>query len=161
MVMAWRFLLLIFLVSGQLMSQADSLLTAVLWEETSGFRLRLNPYGSFEEDAGAQHHRAARYLMGRWEADSLLTRLTLAVDYFLGRKMIPDRYRREQDFFMEFRILKLSPEKLLLEDVLTGHQRHFQSVSRTGSLDAAERRAQKIRFKNPAPLELKLPDGFE
>lgn len=156
-------LLLLVTFSSLAVAQQDSILTAVLWEETSpgdrqGYILQLNPYGSFEEDAGEQHRRKSRYLMGRWEIDSLKTRLTLAVDYFMGQRLVHPRYRRDQDFYLDYRILKRTTTKLVIEDELTGKTRSFIARSREDALDAAERRARKIQLGQKKG-GLQLPGG--
>lgn len=143
---------------------SDSLLSSVLWEETTpgqneGYLLRLDRYGSFEEDAGEGGKRAARYLMGRWEVDSASTSLTLAVDYFLGQKMVPKRYRRGQDFYLEYRIIARDSTTLELEDKLTGKTRSFVARPLAGREDAAERTAREIDLGRK-DKGLKLPKGW-
>ena len=161
-----RLFLLVFSLtfSALAFGQQDSLLTAVLWEESTpgerqGYILRLNEYGPFEEDAGENYQRKSRYLMGRWEVDSLRTRLTLAVDYFMGQRLVHARYRKGQDFYLVYRITKLTEEELVLEDELTGKVRTFIARSIEDALDAAERRAQKIKFGKQKG-GLKLPKGW-
>lgn len=144
--------------------QQDSLFTAVLWEETTtgerhGYVLRLNQYGSFEEDAGEAFRRKSRYLMGQWEADSLKTRLTLAVDYFMGQRLVHARYLKGQDFYLDYQIITRTAEELVLKDEITGKMRTFTARSKEDSLDAAERRAQKIQFGKQKG-GLKLPKGW-
>lgn len=158
------FILLFFPVA--IFAQADSLLAAVLWEESSrgernGFILRFDEYGSFEEDAGEDHQRASRYLLGRWELDSAATRLTFAVDYFLGRKLVHSRYRSGKDFYLDYRIVTLSGDTLELEDELTGKVRTFVAVPIDERPDASERRAKKIELGTRKDDGVfKIPDGW-
>lgn len=155
---------LLIALSFFLVGQTDSLLTAVLWEETSpgereGYVLRLNPYGTFEEDAGPQYDRAAQRLMGRYELDSTSTVLTLAVDFFMGDKLVHRRYRRGQDFYLDYTILVVEPGRLEIEDELTGKTRTFIARPIKDEQDAATRRINKIEFGKKKG-GLKLPGGW-
>lgn len=163
--MRFLVILVLFLVSPLAYGQQDSILTAVLWEETTtgdrqGYILRLNQYGSFEEDAGENYRRKSRYLMGQWTIDTQRTHLTLAVDYFMGQRLVHTRYRRGQDFYLDYTIVKRTAAELVLKDELTGKERTFVARAKADALDAAERRAQKIKFGKEKG-KLKLPGGFQ
>lgn len=157
------FLLLLLCTLG-LSAQQDSLLTSVIWAETTkgereGYSLRLNEFGPFEEDAGEDFNRSSRYLLGRWELDSTGNQLTLAVDYFMGQKIVHSRYRRGQDFYLEYLILSRSAEELILKDLLTGKLRTFTATPIADAPDVGERRAQKIELGRKKG-GLKLPKGW-
>lgn len=144
--------------------QQDSLLTAVLWEETTpgereGYILRLEPYGPFEEDAGDNHQRKSRYLMGQWSLDSTKNTLTLGVDYFMGKSLLSSRYREGRDFYLRYNIVEHSDSSLTLKDTLTAELRTFVATPRNNALDAAERRARKIEL-GQKKTKLKLPGGI-
>ena len=162
-----RFLLplFLFLCTTTLSAQVnDTLYPNWLWEETTvgprlGFRMRFNDYGSFEEDAGENSSRAARYLMGQWNYDREAGTLTLAVDYHLGQRMVHRRYRKGQDFYLVYTVEKLTSEVLEIKDVLTGETRTFAARPLNGVLDAGERRARKLGGrKNKGGLE--IPEGW-
>ncbi|MEM1358945.1 MAG: hypothetical protein AAGF89_12140, partial [Bacteroidota bacterium] len=151
-----RYLLLLLLVfmSVLVSAQTDSLLTGYLWEETSegekeGYVLRLNTYGPFEEDAGEKYRRKVRYLLGRWEVDSARTKLTLAVDYFMGEGLVHQRYRVGQDYYLDYRISQLDTTQLILVDELTGDTRSFLARPLGDTVDVGERRAEKIQLGIP------------
>ncbi|WP_026231714.1 hypothetical protein [Neolewinella persica] len=138
-----------FLCSCLLFAQADSLLVNTVWEETSGgerngYVLQLDQYGTFEEDAGRAYKRSSQYLMGRWTVDSTGHTITFAVDYFLGKNMVPGRYRDGRDFYLTYSIISLDRDSLALEDVLTGDFRSFvRTRLKEGHEDAATRRIPK------------------
>ena len=140
-----------------------NLLSTVLWEETSpgtrrGYTLRFDPYGPFEEDAGDNPNRKSRYLQGQWSVDSTVTTITFAVDYFLGQSSVHRRYRRGQDFYLDYTVVTLTPDALELKDQLTGKTRTFVARPLAGP-DAATRRAEKIQFgKKKGGLE--IPKGW-
>lgn len=144
----------------------DTLLFAVLWRETTpgsraGYALRLAEFGSFEEDAGENYDRASRYLLGRWETDSTLSRLTLAVDYFLGRKLVHSRYRNGQDYYLDYEVVALTPDTLELRDETTGKVRTFTAEPLADYKDAGERKAEAIEiFGNKRKGGLELPKGW-
>lgn len=155
------FVLLPFLVSAQ----TDSLLTGYLWEEITegdkeGYVLRLNTYGPFEEDAGEEYKRKVRYLLGRWEVDSAKTRLTLAVDYFMGEGLVHQRYRNGQDYYLDYQISQLDSTEMILVDELTGDTRSFRARPLGDAADVGERRAEKIQLGIPKKGGLKLPKGW-
>lgn len=163
--MRYFLLPLLVLLSCLATAQTDSLLTAYFWEETSpgekeGYLLRLNNYGPFEEDAGEKHKRKVRYLLGRWEVDSAATRLTLAVDYFMGEGLVHQRYRSGQDYFLDYKISQLDSTQMILVDELTGATRSFQARPLGDAADVGERRAEKIQLGIPKKGGLKLPKGW-
>ncbi|MFK8162221.1 MAG: hypothetical protein AB8H12_07120 [Lewinella sp.] len=139
----------LFFCSFLLFAQADTLLTNTVWEETSdgernGYVLQLKEYGTFEEDAGKSHKRSSQYLMGRWTLDTNSNSITLAVDYFLGKNMVPARYQDGRDFYMAYSITLLSGDSMELKDLLTGASRTFVRTSLDeGYEDAATRRIPK------------------
>lgn len=153
---------LLFFSSFLLIAQADSLLTNTVWEETSGgerngYVLQLNPYGTFEEDAGKEYSRSSQYLMGRWTADSTKETITFAVDYFLGKNMISARYRKGQDFYLTYSMVSLTQDSMELKDQLTGKTRSFiRTKLQENYEDAATRRIPKLGKKKGG---LKLPGG--
>lgn len=161
-----HFIFILLSLPVALFAQADSLLTTVLWEEITrgernGITLRFDEFGPFEEDAGEDHQQASRYLLGRWELDTTSTRLTFAVDYFLGRKLVHPRYRRGKDFYLEYRIVTFTRDTLELEDELTGKVRRFVAVPLDDRPDASERRAQKIELGTKKDNGgFKIPDGW-
>ncbi len=157
------YLLLFWLMPFFLMAQTDSLLSAVLWEETStgdreGYILQFNPYGTFAEDAGEQFNRPARRLLGRYELDSAQVTLTLAVDFFMGDQLVHRRYRRGQDFYLDYTIDLLEGDTLALIDQLTGETRTFRARPLADTQDEATRRIHKIEFGKKGGL--KLPGGW-
>ncbi|MEM9929051.1 MAG: hypothetical protein AAF840_04495 [Bacteroidota bacterium] len=160
-----RFIVCLLLLStGLLAGQTDSLLSSVHWEEMTagdrkGYLIRFNPFGTFEEDAGEVYARSARYLMGRYEIDSTQSVLTFAVDFFMGDKLVHRRYRRGQDFYLDYDIVSLKPERLELRDKLTREIRTFVAKPLEGVEDAATRRINKIQFGKKGGL--KLPGGWD
>ena len=143
----------------------DTLLTAVRWEETTtgtrnGYLLRLDEFGPFEEDAGERYSRHARYLMGQWTVDTALTRLTLAVDYFLGEKMVDRRYREGNDFYLRYQIVSLTPDALELKDEKTGQLRTFTARPLGSAPDAATRTATEIDLGRKKKGGLEIPKGW-
>lgn len=154
-------LLLLLPASIMLSAQTDSLLSGTVWRETTAgerqdYVLQLNPYGSFEEDAGEAYQRSARYLMGRWTLDTTARTITFAVDYFLGKSMVSSRYRKGQDFYLPYHIEAYTPDSLELKDQLTGATRTF---SRTELAEDYED-ASKRRLPKPDFGKLKLPKGW-
>lgn len=150
-----RYLILILgcLSFASLGAQVDSLLSLALWEEpATGYVLRLSPKGNFDEDRGA-----GRYLQGRWEVDSAGTELLLAVDGLLGGRLVHRRYRRDRDFYLEYRILVVNSEELLLEDLLTGEERHFFFRELGDYLNPSER---LLRTAPQPKLELPKSGGW-
>ncbi|THH40685.1 hypothetical protein [Neolewinella litorea] len=134
----------------------DTLLQAVHWtEDGHPNRLLLTPDGTFQEDYGPDAG-SGRYLMGRYRVDEDNQEITLSVDYFLGKRRIPDRYRRGQDFHLLYRIDTLSADRLVLVDLLTGEARRFTAAPLDPEDDPARRR---IRRKLPTKLE--LPEGWD
>ncbi len=155
----------IILSSALAAGQQDSLLSSVIWEETTpgerqGFLLRLEPYGPFEEDAGANHQRKSRYLMGQWTLDTAKNTLTLSVDYFMGKSLVPSRYREGRDFYLRYNIIERTAEQLVLQDERSGEERTFRARPIADKLDAAERRAKKIELGQKKRTKLKLPGGI-
>jgi hypothetical protein len=118
-------LLLVLLPFLSLGAQSDSLLRELDWHaDDDELVLRLTPDGTFEFDYGAEAQRG-RYLMGRYRLDTTGRVLTLSVDYFLGKRRIPNRYRRGNDFYLEYDLLHSDPRRLVLRDRLTDELRHF------------------------------------
>ncbi len=148
-------LLLLFLFPlGGLTAQTDSLLRAAHWaEEGTDYRLLLTPDGTFQQDYGPE--QKIRYLMGRYALDPDHEELTLSVDYYLGKSRIPARYRREQDFYLVYRIDSLTTDRLVLHDLLTNDRRRFSATPLEEAEDPALRRVQP-----GAPGKLKLPPGW-
>ncbi len=148
-------LLLLLLPLAALRAQPDSLLRAAHWAETgTEQRLLLTPDGTFQQDYGPGAGKG-RYLMGRYEIDPDNQELTLSVDYFLGRRRIPARYRRGQDFYLVYQIDTLTPDRLVLRDLLTDELRFFTAESLEDVEDPANRRV------NPElPTKLELPPGW-
>jgi hypothetical protein len=115
-------------------TQTDSLFTAVLWEETSpgnrsGYFLRLSPEGNFDEDAGPNHGRSARNLLGRWEWSPAENELTLAVDGVMGKGIVSRRYLHGRDYYLNYTLESLSATEMVLRDVLTDEVRSFRAIS--------------------------------
>ncbi|MCP9234847.1 hypothetical protein [Lewinella sp. JB7] len=145
--------LVLFLPYG-LVGQSDSLLRATPWqEEGTGYVLRFTPDGTFEQDYG-EDARNGRYLMGRYALDSTQRIVTLSVDYFLGKTRVPVRYRRGQDFYLDYRIEALDSTTLILTDLLTDKIRTFVAIPEDRE-DPALRRIPK-----PPVGKLKLPEGW-
>ncbi|MBB4079770.1 hypothetical protein GGR28_002397 [Lewinella aquimaris] len=145
---------LIILLHLGLTGQTDALLQASTWQEAaSGYSLRFTPDGTFEQDYG-ENARGGRYLMGRYAVDSTGHMLTLSVDYFLGKSRLPGRYRRGQDFYLDFTIDTLTATRLVLIDRLTDELRTFTAVPHDRE-DPARRRIPK-----PELGKLKLPEGW-
>ncbi len=155
-------LLLILNVSG--IAQSDSLLTSFEWVEDSsfaraGYVLRLQPHGAFEEDAGEDFTRSSRYLLGRWAYVDSTALLTLSVDYFMGKNMVNGRYRDGQDFYLDYKVVKISDTALQLKDLLTGKVRSFTSRPVSAGPDASERRKPKPTLTPELTLP-QLPKGW-
>ena len=89
--------------------------------------------------------------MGRWRLDSAATRLTIGIDYFMGKRMVHPRYRRGQDFFLDYDILLLTPGHLQLRDPLTDERRTFEATAVEHYEEASQRRIPKPDF---GPLRL-------
>lgn len=147
--------ILFFLPITGLFGQADSLLRAYHWqEEGTERRLLLTPDGTFELDYGPDTGEG-RYLLGRYAIDSTGRELTLSVDYFLGKSRIPGRYRRGQDFYLQYDIVTLDERRLVLLDVLTDELLAFLPAPLNTEDDPARRRAPR-----PNPTKFKLPRGW-
>lgn len=148
------FILLLLPFTG-LCGQADSLLRAFHWqEEGTERRLLLTADGTFEMDYGAAVGEG-RYLLGRYELDSTGREITLSVDYFLGKSRLPGRYRRGQDFYLQYDIITLNDRRLVLLDVLTDELLAFVPGPREADDDPAQRRVPR-----PSPTKFKLPRGW-
>ena len=148
-------LFLLLLPLTGLLGQADSLLQAYHWEEEgTERRLLLTADGTFELDYGPTTG-AGRYLLGRYTTDSTGRELTLSVDYFLGKSRLPGRYRRGQDFYLQYDIITLNEQRLVLLDVLTDELLAFLP----GPLDAEDDPAQR-HVPQPNPTKFKLPRGW-
>ena len=138
-----------------LSAQTDSLLRAYHWtEEGSERRLLLTPDGTFQLDFGPAAGET-RYLMGRYELDSLGRELTLAVDYFLGKSRIHARYRRKRDFYFVYDIITLNDRRLVLLDQLTDDLLAFLPAPLEAADDPARRRVSP-----PNPAKIVLPPGW-
>ena len=138
-----------------LSAQSDSLLRAFLWWEAgTGYTLKFTPDGTFEQDRG-EDVRSGRYLMGRYTLDSTDAVVTLSVDYLLGKRHLPNRYRRKRDFYLDYRIDTLATDTLVLTDLLTGERRRFGALPLSDGDDPARRRIPK-----PELGELKLPEDW-
>lgn len=152
-----RYLLICFLfpflgLHGQ---PADSLLRSVQWAEDGHARtLLLTPDGTFQEDYGPDAG-SGRYLMGRYRLDADSREIIFSVDYFLGKRRIPDRYRDGQDFHLVYRLDTLTADRLLLTDVLTGEVRSFTAQPLDPEDDPARR-----RIRRTLPTKIELPDGW-
>ena len=132
----------------------DGLLQSVPWRDTErGLLLRFTPDGTFEYDYGAGER--GRYLMGRYTLSADDQEITLGVDYFLGRRRLHPRYRREQDFYLPYAILRISPQELLLQDLVTQEQITYVAAPEAVREDPAERQLPK-----PKISDLKLPGGW-
>ncbi len=154
--MALRLLLLLFPLTPLLAQPTDSLLQSVAWqEEGTGYRLILTTDGTFEQDYGSEDRQAARYLLGRYALDGDSQELTLSVDYFLGKSRIPNRYRREQDFYLPYRIDSLATNRLVLTDLVTREVRRFAAQPLRPEDDPLRRHTPA-----PQPVKLKLPGGW-
>ena len=137
-------------------SQTDSLLRASTWQDTTGRELwRFTSDGTFQIDYGEKEEKRGRYLMGRYTVGEDGVILTLSVDYFLGKRRIPSRYRRGQDFYLGYRIGILDDVRLSLTDEITDEERTFIAVDDDDWQDPAERPIPK-----PAGLKLELPEGW-
>lgn len=115
-------------------AQPDSLFCAVLWEEVSpgqreDFLLRLSPEGNFDEDAGPNHGRAARNLLGRWEWNAERRELTLAVDGAMGKGLIARKYQIGRDYYLDYELLSLTTHEMRLRDKRSGEERSFRATS--------------------------------
>ena len=153
-------------VPDTLTAQPDSLparqlLTRVAWEETAdsphpGYVLLLTPEGNFNEDAGAEGRRKYRNLLGRWQLDSTDAVLTLSVDGLMGQGLLPNRYLRGRDYFVDYSIVALNDDTLTLLDQLTGKRRFFVATSPNRVEDQAKKRLPKADA--PAPTTWTLPD---
>ncbi|WP_157974489.1 hypothetical protein [Lewinella sp. IMCC34183] len=138
-----------------LSAQTDSLLRAVHWaEDSTAHRLLLTPDGTFQLDYGPAAGQG-RYLLGRYALDGDNQEITLSVDYFLGKRRIPGRYRRGQDFYLVYVLQTLTPERLVLRDVLTGEVRSFTAQPLDPEDDPARRRVDP-----PVDVRIKLPPGW-
>lgn len=139
---------------------SDSLLFGANWRETSpgdrsGYLLILTGIGNFEEDAGPDHERPYRYLMGRWQLDSAAKVLTLSVDAQMGKTGVHSRYKRGRDFYLDYELLVLNTSTLEIRDHLTGEVRTFRAETRETYVEPAMR-----RIPRPADDGLfKLPGG--
>jgi hypothetical protein len=122
-------------------------------EEAEQLTLRFTHDGTFEFDYGEGEKRG-RYLLGRYRLDSTATRLTLSVDYFLGQRRLPARYRRGNDFYLEYDLIELNANRLILRDRLTGDRRVFHGLKPEG-IDPAER-----PLPRSAPTVWKLPTDW-
>ena len=148
-------LLLLFLPLAALSAQSDSLLRAAHWEEVgTDRRLLLTPDGTFQLDYGPDAGDG-RYLMGRYRTGEDNRELTLSVDYFLGKRRIPARYRQGQDFHLVYVLENVGPEELVLRDVLTRDTLRFTA----GPLEAEDDPARR-RIKRQMPGKLELPPGW-
>jgi hypothetical protein len=151
-----RLLLFLLFPFGFLTAQTDSLLQSASWEEAgTGYQLLLTPDGTFEQDYGADV-KSGRYLMGRYALDSTDQTLLLSVDYFLGKTRIPNRYRRKRDFYIDYRIDRLTADTLVLTDLLTDEVRRFGARPLEDKEDPARRRIPK-----PKQDQFKLPEGWD
>lgn len=140
----------------------DSVFTTPNWKETSfgereGYTLTLTDDGNFEEDAGEQHKRPYRYLMGRWKVDSAAQTLTLSVDGQMGKTGVNRRYLKGRDFYLVYHIISLEDGKLVLKDRLTGAKRTFKATERKEYVEPAMRRIPKPGKKQGG---FKLPEGW-
>lgn len=140
----------------------DSVFTVPDWLETSsedrdGYILTLTNDGNFEEDAGEQHNRPYRYLLGRWKVDSAAGTLTLSVDGQMGKTGVHRRYLKGRDFYMVYDIISLEDGKMELKDRLTGARRTFRAVERKEYVEPAMRR---LPTPGKKPAVLKLPTGW-
>lgn len=145
-------------------AQSDSLLTSYEWVEDSsfartGYVLRLQPHGAFEEDAGEGFTRSSRYLLGRWGYVDSTATLTLSVDYFMGKNMVNGRYRDGRDFYLDYDLVELSDSTLHLRDQLTGKPRYFSPRPLSIEPDASERRKPKPVGRPKLTLP-RLPSGW-
>ena len=133
-------------------------LTSLLWEDTlTGYLMRFDPYGPFEEDAGDR--RKVRYLKGQWKLDSTETYLTLAVDKFLAEGLVHRRYRAaDGDYYVPYVILAIDDEQLLLEDRETGKLRYYRATRKADHDESAERQFPVLSV--PSGPTLKLPKGW-
>ncbi|WP_420459248.1 hypothetical protein [Neolewinella sp.] len=154
--MALRLLLCLLPFTTLLGQPTDSLLQSVAWqEEGTGYRLVLTADGTFEQDYGTENRGAARYLLGRYALDADSRELTLSVDYFLGKSRIPNRYRRERDFYLPYRIDSLTADRLVLTDLVTRNERRFAAQPLRPEDDPLKRHTPA-----PQPVKLKLPGGW-
>ena len=154
--MALHLLLCLFPFTTLLGQPTDSLLQSVAWrEEGSGYRLVLTADGTFEQDYGREDRRAARYLLGRYALNPDSRELTLSVDYFLGKSRIPNRYRRERDFYLPYRIDSLTADRLVLTDLVSREVRRFAARPLRPEDDPLNRHTPA-----PQPVKLKLPGGW-
>lgn len=141
---------------------ADTVFTTPNWEETTfgvrkGYVLTLTPEGNFEEDAGEDHNRPYRYLLGRWKVDSAANTLTLSVDGQMGKTGVHRRYLKGRDFYLVYRIEVVSNKEMVLHDVLTGERRTFVATVRKEYVEPAMRRLPKPATE---PGVFKLPKGW-
>jgi len=140
----------------------DSVFTTPDWRETSsgerkGYVLTLTDDGNFEEDAGENHNRPYRYLLGRWKIDSAAATLTLSVDGQMGKTGVHRRYLRGRDFYLVYDIVSLEDGELQLKDRLTGAHRTFRATERKAYEEPAMRRIPKPG-KKPGVFE--FPKGW-
>lgn len=140
----------------------DSLFTTPDWKEISngereGYVLTLTQEGNFEEDAGEQHNRPYRYLMGRWKVDTAAGTLTLSVDGQMGKTGVNRRYLRGRDFYLVYDIVSFNAEKLVLKDRLTKAIRTFKATDREEYVEPAMRRIPKPSKK---PVIFEIPKGW-
>jgi|AntRauTorckE5430_2_1112549.scaffolds.fasta_scaffold00105_3 hypothetical protein len=140
----------------------DSVLTTLDWLETSGgeregYVLTMTDDGNFEEDAGEQHNRPYRYLMGRWKIGAAAQTLTLSVDGQMGKTGVHRRYLKGRDFYLVYDLILLENGTLALKDHLTGAKRTFKAIERKEYVEPAMRRIPKPGKKNGG---LKLPGGW-
>lgn len=157
-------LILVALVRGQepVHLAPDSLFTTPDWEEVSegdreGYVLTLTKDGNFEEDAGENHNRPYRYLLGRWKVDSAAGTLTLSVDGQMGKTGVHRRYLRGRDFYLVYTIISLENGQMELKDRLTGATRIFEATKREEYIEPAMRRIPKPGKK---PAIFTLPKGW-
>lgn len=140
----------------------DSLFTVPDWLETSGgeregYVLTMTADGNFEEDAGEQHNRPYRYLMGRWTVDTAAQTLTLAVDGQMGKTGVHRRYLKGRDFYLVYAIASFENGALTLKDRLTGAVRTFKATEHREYVEPAMRRLPKPGKQKGG---FKLPEGW-
>lgn len=125
-------------------------------EGSDGEALYLNAEGNFDEDAGEKFTRSYRHLLGRWYTGDNEKTLTLAVDGLMGKGLVHARYRNGRDFFIEYDIISVSNEELVLRDQKTRKLKTFSAASREDYQEPAVRRIPK----STKPGVFKLPDGW-
>lgn len=140
----------------------DSLLTSPDWLEVTssdreGYVLTLTNDGNFEEDAGDNHNRPYRYLLGRWKIDSVAQTLTLSVDGQMGKTGVHRRYLKGRDFYLVYDFISLEDGELKIKDHLTGEVRIFTATERKEYVEPAMRRIPKPGKPQGG---FKLPKGW-